>query len=483
MFRSTKFGADQLAAFVVVLIGAVSLSASSAFAETEEYELDELLEHARNYAPLVAEMDANERFAHARKRRADRAWWPRLEARSTLAPVPADADPTRIDENIDEIVRFDLGPYFRQTARAILPLYTFGEISTSQELAQLGVDVAELQRQEAIQEHLQRTRQAYYGRQLSRAFGELLDEGGELIRDQLQQMEEDRAFGEADFDVEDLRRLQIFEAELDGMELDNERLRDLSESALSMLTDKEGPIQVPPLDPEQADLPLADLATYQNYAVDNRPELRQLRQGVEARRLQKRLDRSRWFPRLFLAADFQFGWSTEDPALQPVCRRLEEGGPCVDTDTLYARPYRDPFDTLNFGVALGLQWNFDLAGRIGSRNQSQAQHTRTEAQLDRALDGLRLEVENTWREASDARERIEIEKRRFDAARRWRNQYGLQEDLGRDFDDMQELLDPLRAYYQARASYLEAAHQYLSARAELARVIGADSLEDVPGSQ
>ena len=479
MRRSNEGSSRWSVVVAFAAAGAIFLLASPVYAEAPEYELDEILDQARAYAPLLAELQANEDFAAAQQSRADRAWWPTLDARSQLAPVPDNADPTRFDENIDEIAAFNLGPYFRQTARVVMPVYTFGRISRAQELAALGVDVASLERDQAMLDHLHSTRQAYYGRQLSRAFAELLDEGGDMIKDTLEEMEEDRAFGEADFDTEDLRRLQIFDAELDTMILDNSRLRDLTEAALLYLTDMEGPVEVPALEPEQADKPLASLATYQNRARTSRPQIQQLQRGVEARRLEEELSRREFFPNLFVAGEFGFGWSTKDPALQPVCRRPEEGAECEPDGELFARPYSNPFDTLSFGVALGLEWNLNLGQQLGRVRESEAKRTEIEAQQERALGGLDLEIEQAWREAYDARQRIEIEARRYDAARRWRNQYGLQEEFGREQEDMKELIDPLRAFFEARVSYLEAAHSYLTARAELARKVGVENLSEV----
>lgn len=479
MFSTNSPWAAIAAAVVMV---AVSAPAGGAHADDSRvYELDEILDKARDYAPLLAEYQARRDHAEAQQQRADRAWWPSIQADTQLAPVPANADPTRIDRNVDEITSFNLGPYFRQTVRASMPIYTFGRISTARELAQLGVDVAELERQQAINEHLHRTRQAYYGRQLARAFGDLLDEGGSMVRTKLTEMEEDRAFGQADFDVEDLRRLQIFDAELDTMVLDNERLADLTESALVYLTDMDGgSIQVPPLRPEQADLPLSDLEIYQAVALEHRPDLRQLDHGVEARRLEEELQRREFLPNFYVGADFRFGWSTEETAMQRICERDTPDGPCHNVDDLYARPYSEPFDTLTFGIAVGMRWQFDLGQQPGRLREARAKRAEVEAQQQRAVGAVMLQIEETWREAHDARRRIAIEQRRYDAARRWRNQYGLQDQFGRGGDeDMRDLIDPLREFYQARVAYLEAAHAYLAARAELAEKIGVHSLDIV----
>ncbi len=463
---------------VVTAIGMVMAVAPAAAQEAGEsqYELEEILDRALGFAPLVQEHEARQDHARWQQFRADRAWWPRIEAQTLLAPVPADADPSRIDENLDEIFALNIGPFIRQTARVTVPVYTFGRISAARELAAIGVDVSELRADAAIQDHLLLARQAYYGRQLSRAFEELIEEGGGLVKDTLEQMEEDRAFGEADFSTEDLRRLQIFDAELDALILDNRRLGDLTEAALRYLADLEGPVEVPALTPAQADVGLEEVEHYQELARVHRPEIRQLELAVEARRTQTDLQRAEFYPNLFVAFDFGFGWSNKSPAFQRVCRRVDPDGPCIDSETLYTRPYSNPFSSLTFGMALGLQWRLDFAQQYGRLQESRALEVQIEAQEERALGGLRLEIEQAWRTAKDARERVDIEGRRYDAARRWRNQYGLQTQVGRG--DLRDAIDPLRAYYQARVAQLEATHTYLNARAELARAVGLEDLDD-----
>ena len=465
---------SKLLVMVGLLVLLVPMGAVDAGAG--ELGLEEVLELAREYRPLREEHRARQEFAGWQQYRAERAYWPTLTAQSLLAPVPAEADPSRIDENLDEILALNLGPYFRQTIRLTMPVYTFGRISRARELAELGVEVAQYQEESALLDHLLQTRRAYYGRQMSRAFAELLAEGDRLVKETLEEMEEDRAFGEADFDIDDLRRLQIFNAELDLMLLDNRRLGDLTGAALKYLTNREESFEVPAFRVEDGDLPLGELSEYQALAREHRPEIKQLTRAVEARRLQEDLARREFYPNFFVAMEFGYGWSTERPAFQRVCRRIDPEGPCMDSETLFARPYANPFDTLTVGVALGMQWRVDFAQQYGRLKEAGARRGQVEAQQERALGAMMLEIEEKWRSARDARERIEVEGRRLDAARRWRNQYGLQSEL-RGSGEISDVIAPLRAYYEARVAQLEAAHAYLAARAELARSLGLEELD------
>ncbi len=465
-----------LVALMLIPLGSVEAEESATSAQV--WSLQEVVDQARANPPLEREQQAHEDYARARQSRAERARWPRLRAESQLAPVPANADPSRLDENIDEITGLNFGPYFRQTARITQPLYTFGRVSLNQQLAQVGVDVAILENQQEMQRHLSRAQRAYFGRQLATAFEEILEEGRELVKDTLEEMEEERAFGTAEFDTEDLRRVQIFDAELDAMVLENRRLKDLTGSALAYLMDTDESVEVAALRPGDADKPLGTLEDYRQAARVHRPEVQMLGKGVEARELEARLERREYLPNLYAAMEFGFGWSTEEPALQPICRQPDPEGDCVFDDTLFARPYSNPFDTLSLGVVVGLRWDLDFGQDRGRERQAFAELDKMEAQRERAMGAMMLEIEEAWREASDAEERIQIERRRYDAARRWRNQRGLQADFGHQ-EDMEELIDPLTSYYEARIQYLEAAHAYLVARIDLANAVGLDDLEQL----
>src|SRR5690554_752032 len=125
--------------------GAQPEARAEAGAERLHLTLDEVEVRARQSSDVLAEQRARQDHARWQSYRAERAWWPKIEAQTLLAPVPANADPSRIDENLDEILALNLGPLVRQTARLVVPVYTFGRVGLAQELAEIGVNVAEIQ--------------------------------------------------------------------------------------------------------------------------------------------------------------------------------------------------------------------------------------------------------------------------------------------------------------------------------------------------
>lgn len=450
--------------------------------------LEEAVRSAKTNQDLLDEFEAKREQAEWKQYQARWARFPKIRSLTTVAPVPANADPDRFDRNVDEITAFNIGPFIQEDLDLIVPVYTFGRIKTLRELADVGVDVADLKKEEAQLNAVFQAKRAYYSLQLSRTFEPILAEGDERIKKKLDEMQEARDFGEADFETKDLRKLQIFSAEVETRISDNAKLEDISSSGLKYLADLEAErLAVGQIEDDGTPPGLADFQTYVQAARENRPDIRQLEHAVEARELQVQLERKNFFPNVFVAGKFGFGWSTKETKFQPVCRRDTEGGPCINTNQLddesdlFARPDRDPLSRLSVGIALGMRWNIDLINQRGKLNERKAQFRALRAQRRRAMGAMKLQVREKYDDAYDYYQKIEINDRRLEAARRWRDQLGFSiETAGAEMEDA---IKPLKAYYQAKAKYLEAKYRYLVARAALAQAVGVEWLNVVEPEQ
>jgi outer membrane protein TolC len=471
----------------LLLIGRPTSGAAQtpdAGAETPEdiLELSTLVEQARTDKDLLAEFEAKQEKAEWKKYQAKWSRGPKFQATTGLAPVPANADPDRLGENIEEIGNLQVGPLFTQDISMAIPIYTFGRIGTLKELADIGVDVAGLKRRQAILQVIFQTKRAYYSLRLSRAFEDLLQEGDERIEEQIQQMQDARDFGTAEFETEDLRKLQIFGAEVDERIADNRKLERVATDGLQYLTRVEA--TRPPVGELDSDSELPTLEavdTYLEAAQYHRPELAQLNKAVRAQSLQVRLEKQQFLPNVGFGVNFGYSVSTEETARQPVCRRQSPGGPCENTDDLFARPDSDPLDRLSLTLGLSMRWQLDPLVQKGELKEVQAKLREVKAQRARAQGAIKLQIRKQYAEAADAREKIDIQARRLEAARRWRDQLGLSlETAGTDIQDMEEeAIKPLKAYYEAKAKHLEARYNYLVARAALAQAVGVDYLSEV----
>ena len=439
--------------------------------------LQEYLQSARANAAVLDEHQARIDAAKWRKYRAKWAWAPKVRSETALAPVPSNADPDAFGSNVDEFLKLDIGPYIREKIGVVVPLYTFGRISTAKALAEVGVDSERVKLEKAERNLEYEVRRAYYSVQLAASFEELLGEGGTLIKDQLHKMEEDREFGEADFDIKDFRKLQIFDAEVDSRVLDNAQLRGIATAGLNYFTGREGKAVVSPIDEEAAVESLPTVAQAIAAATESRPDLALLDQAVKARALQLKLQKREVWPNLFLAAELSTGWSTEELAKTPVCRKLTADTDCVNTDDLFAQPFSDSLNFFSFGIALGLRWEFDFFQHRGKIRTIKAQNDEVLAQRRRAVGAIHFEIEKIWTDADIARQKVEVTGRRLDAARRWRDQFGFANQAGGA--DIEDAVDPLKAYFEARALHLQARYDYLVARAALAEALGISDLSSL----
>ena len=123
-----------------------------------------------------------------------------------------------------------------------------------------------------------------------------------------------------------------------------------------------------------------------------------------------------------------------------------------------------------------MRWKIDPFQQHGKTKKKQSQLAALLAKRRRARGAIRVEIKKLYQDAADSLEKIEINKRRMEAARRWRDQLGISiETAGADLEDA---IEPLKAYYQAKSKYLESRYNYLVARAKLAAGVGALRLDE-----
>ncbi|MEZ4462562.1 MAG: TolC family protein [bacterium] len=436
--------------------------------------LEDALKQAQKASPSAREQAAKVRKAEWQQFRADYAWAPKIQSTFAFSLVPAQAEIDDFSSNWDQYLDFQFGPYLRNDTRVIVPLYTFNRIGVAQDLAQIGVDVARLQEAEATFDTTFQVKRAYFTAQLSTAFAAILKEGEDIIKPKLQEMTEAREFGDASFSTEDYRKLQIFDAEFDGRVLDNQKLGDLAVDGVAYFTANTSEFRIPALS-EDDELPrLEPLQTYEELARLHRTDLKLLAKALEARGLAVEKAKADFYPNFVFAASFGFGWSTEELALKEVCRRPSAGAECVDTSDLYARPYSNALDFLSFTVGLGLEWNIDVVQTYGKYKEADAELAETLAQRDRATGAIALDIRRLYSDAQIAFRKAETNARRLDAARRWRDQFGL--SVKSAGADIAKGIDPLKAFFEARVALLQARYEYLVARAALAKGIGLHEL-------
>jgi outer membrane protein TolC len=471
--RGARPGAIVVLALSAALAGA--LAATPARAQDDSTEspeasdaaplltLQDAMALALEHAPTLRVEDDDIAIAEAQRLEASLArWLPALSYRGTISPsgpIRGNALESTSRTDIDAIA--DLGEGFGyQTMNriaAVLPLYEFGKITLLRDLAELGVDVARLERRKAELETLFQVQRAYWALQLAREFDDLITEGTDRLQDARQELE-DRLFEGDAMARTSLRRLTIFEADFAGRRADNRMLMRLSEQGLRYFTGIEGAFRVTPFEVAVGEAGLPDIDAAMSLALEHRPEVEQVQADIRSRELRARLARRNMAPTLFFTLGFTFNYN-------PLAD---------DQPTPFAY---DPYNSSGLGFALGLDWDFNFR-QLAQAQRADRELDRSRHRAEEAVGGLRLEIEEALLIAEGSRERAEAYREAYDAADAWLRQRQIQFDSGlTDFDDLRE---PLVAYYSTWATYYQALFDYRVARADLALKLGLERLPEVP---
>jgi outer membrane protein TolC len=212
---------------------------------------------------------------------------------------------------------------------------------------------------------------------------------------------------------------------------------------------------------------------YLAVARQNRPDIELLQKALAAREQQVNLERARFWPDLFFAADFSLGYSTEEAR--------DQQGFVTDLDgndlPVRVAPFSNPYNYTRFGFLVGARLKYSPARQYFKLKQAEAQLAETQGLRRAALEGIELKIKKKWAEVDAERRRVEIYQRRLKAAERWRTQIGIAfESGGAEFEDF---LNPIKAYYEARLKLLEAQYNYQVGLAKLGEEVGVTDIQSL----
>lgn len=351
-----------------------------------------------------------------------------------------------LTDGIEPIIHFDIS--------GVLPLYTFGKITAAKEAATAGVRVSEWDLEKTRQQARMDVRRAYFGLLAARDAAYLVSEiAGELDK-AINGVKEKLAKDDKGVTEVDVLRLEVLKEEVSSRAGDAARGQTVAMSALRFLTGVESSFDIPDEPIKPPEVPLAPVVRYLAAARVLRPEVNMARAGVAARTAQVDLARARLLPDigLLFGADY-----TRAPS-------------ATTQSTIWAF---DPFNHFFYTVGLGARWSLDLMPAYARLNQAESQLEETRALQRLALGGLAAEVEGAYAAVVEAKGREEAWSRAEHKAKRWIATINGQLDLGTA--DEKALVEPLKAYINARAQHLIAIMDCNVTMSQLALSSGWDS--------
>ena len=470
MLRKWRLSLVLTAALAPQLAGAAAADDSESLAPADDglhapatirshqYTLAECLALADRNFPNLWAARSRLAFAHAQLEEARWTPWFNWSAQSTFGVLPSLSgtvlypQATLFSRNITGLG--DLQPFFGFGLSGVLPLYTFGKIESALGAAEANVRVSEWDMEKWRQQMRLDVRRAYYGLQLARDVRDIVDDAKGRLDKGIQSIKEKIAKGDPSVGDVDRLRLQTYREEITAQALQAPKGEAYALAALRFMTGVQSGFDIVDEPLKVPDRPLVSVVQYLAAARVLRPDVNMARAGVVARKRLVDNSRARLFPDfgLGLGADF-----LSTPSAVP-------------QNNIWAS---DPFNHFYYYFGFGLRWNLDLLPQVARSQQAEAQLEETRAMQRLALGNAMLEVEKAYADAVEARSREETWDRAEHEAKEWISIVQDHIDLGTW--DERALMEPLKAYGNARVQHLYALMDYNIALSALAQASGWDS--------
>lgn len=431
--------------------------------EVLEISLDQALKMADEAHPRVEEAAQALSLAHARLDEVRWAWFTGVKWENYFGAVPVCTEIDRQngslvcsgDVNVLDLTNYR--PTFRGGANLGVPLFTFGKLSSGKRLAGAGVEVAEHRVERARRQVGYDVRRAYWAVLLAHDLLKIAEDGQSRFAEAEKRLRKLEREDSEDFDQKDKLKLGYYQYQINTRVLAARKFKAMAQAALKAAVGVDDPhLQVLPLDRalESVEVELADLEEYQELALENRPEARELMAGIRARKAEIALARARLLPDLVLGGGVRYQVTAGADCV------IDPAQPSVCINNTYGYPY----------AALGLVWNFNLPQARSRLKQAEAQLAQLEAEGKKGLLGLRLEVEETWRNVKEKQEVVKVVNDGVRSARRWIISNTMDYEMG--VASLKDLVDSIVAHSQARVEYHQAVYDLNVGMAALWRDVG-----------
>ena len=455
MRRGTVLAASLFAAALGLALPA---GASAQRSDTLTLSLAEAEERAMAASPLLSGARARIEVNRAQEGRARQArFLPELNLRNAWGVIPRQRGAFTeygVLVSPDTLLGVKDMSWFTQVdLRLVQPLYTFGKISNRISAAGWAVEAAEAGMDKSRADVLLLTRQLYWGvvlaQELDGVVGTVVNRMAEAEEKLMEQYDEGTAT------QNDVFKFQLFQYEINrrvrevaaGMEEAREGLR------LALGLGPEVTLRVADDDLQPVDFALAPMDDYLEMARVHRPELRELRAGISARRsLMVAEQRDAW-PSLFLAGSVS---ANVAPA------RYDPRNPFWQNQTNYFRG----------GGVLGFEWNLNFLQHRAEAHMQRTEMDQLESQTDALLALVEKEVREAWLKADRARSDVDEGRTALQTSENWLRAELQTYDIG--ISEIKDLIDAFRANAELRARQLQNIATFNTAVAELSRRVGLD---------
>lgn len=336
---------------------------------------------------------------------------------------------------------------------AAQPLFTWGAINKAVDAARLGAEAAQYSF-EAKKEDLEiRLFELYYSRVLAMEIERLLEEAQDKLDQIESQIEDMQEEGDTSLDDSEIFKFEIFKAEFEIQKAEvAENMNFVRETWNYILRNQENEVYEPEvrfLDPVSAEIEPVDF--YQQSAFSNRPELKALNIGQEATRTYISSLKRQNLPGLFLGGYLNFANTPNRP---------RQSNPFIQNNT----------NLLSGGFGFTIRQNLNFLSMKANIERNQIELNKINYAEDAAKDGILLEVNNNYRQASLADVKVKQTDQALVTSKKWLRQEQLDYDFG--MGDVKDLIDAMKKELELKLQLKQRVFEFNSSLAKLNKSAG-----------
>ncbi len=412
--------------------------------------LDDCIRLALKSAPELGEAQADIDQTASKLQEASSYRYPQFELVSLFGPAPGarrqDISPTVMT---DRAFSFSNLTWFGSAdATLVQPLYTFGKISENMKAATHGIEVDRARKTQRGNEIVLKVREYYYGLMLAREMKELVLEIQETLDKARGKAKKLLNEGSESVEEMDIYKLDAFSGEVRKYLEEAEKGERLALSALRARLNlpQSAPLEIGPERLILVEIETPEFSYFVDRAREQRPEYRQISEGLKARQALVEAAKSVYYPDIFMAGMLSFAYA--------------EGREKV------TNPYiTDPFRHTYGGVALGLRWKLDFGITGAKVAGEQAQYNRLLSTREFASTNIPLQIRKYYLDLKEAEQTSRASKDAYTNAKKWAVTAIANFDFG--IGPAKEIFEALQAYARMRASYFQSIYNYRIARSNL----------------
>lgn len=448
-----------LASFLAAGTFFASLAASHAAEDAAQNRLvlgvNDCIRIALKSAPELGEAQADVDLTTSKLDEAKSNRYPQFQVLSLFGPAPqASAGDLTPHINTDRETKLSQLTWFTSTdATLIQPLYTFGKISENMKAATHGIEVDRSRKEQRVNEIALQVRQYYFGLMLARELKEVVLEVQEDLATARKKAQKLLDEGSESVDQIDIYKLDAFSGEVAKFLAEAQEGEKLAMAALrtrlGLSVGASLEISSERLTMDEEAVPSYD--DFVEKARSQRPEFRQIAEGLKARAALVEAAKANYYPDIFVGGLLSWAYAE-------------------NRDRIYNPYITDPYKHLIGGVGLGARWKLDFGITGAKVAGEQAQYNRLLSTKEFADANIPLQIKKFYLELKEAEKSVSASQSAYTNAKKWTVAALANFDFG--IGPAKDIFDALQAYARMRAAYFQSIYNYKIARANLDYAIG-----------